>query len=196
MPDKYVSRRELVEKLGIHYQTVYNLVKNNKIETLKVGKISKYNLKKYLEDNKVKIEKEDKRQKICYCRVSSRKQEEDLERQINLMKLKYPDYKIITDIGSGINLKRKGLEELIELAIKGELKEVIVTYKDRLARFGYDLIEMLLIKYSNAKIIVLNKNENETPDEEMVKDILSIMNVYVAKINGMRRSHLLKLKNK
>jgi putative resolvase len=125
--------------------------------------------------------------------VSSRKQSEDLKRQINLMKKNYPNYEIITDIGSGLNLKRKGLEEIIELAIKGEIKVVVITYKDRLARFGYDLIEMILKKYSDAKIIILNKHKEETPNDEMVKDILSIMNVYVAKINGMRRNHLKKL---
>ncbi len=125
--------------------------------------------------------------------MSSRKQSEDLKRQINLMKKNYPNYEIITDIGSGLNLKRKGLEEIIELAIKGEIKVVVITYKDRLARFGYDLIEMILKKYSDAKIIILNKHKEETPNDEMVKDILSIMNVYVAKINGMRRNHLKKL---
>ena len=173
------------------YHTVYNLVKNNKIETIKVGNISKYNLGKYILDNKIEIQKSTKK-KICYCRVSSRKQEGDLERQIEIMKINYPEYEIITDIGSGLNLKRKGLEKIIDMSIKGEIEEVIVTYKDRLARFGYDLIEMILKKYSNAKITIINKNEKQTSDEELVKDIISIMNVYVAKINEMR-SHQLNL---
>lgn len=188
MPDKYVSRRELVEKLGIHYQTVYNLVKKNKIETIKVGSISKYNLGKYLDDNKLSID--NNKRNICYCRVSSQKQSEDLKRQVEIMKEKYPNHEIITDIGSGLNLKREGLKKIIELGISGEIQEVVVTYKDRLARFGYDLIEMLLEKYSEAKIIVMNKNVNETQEEELVRDILSIMNVYVAKINGMRNRHI------
>lgn len=191
MTDNYVSRKELIKVLKIHYHTVYNLVKNNKIETIKVGNISKYNLGKYILDNKIEIQKSTKK-KICYCRVSSRKQEGDLERQIEIMKINYPEYEIITDIGSGLNLKRKGLEKIIDMSIKGEIEEVIVTYKDRLARFGYDLIEMILKKYSNAKITILNKNEKQTSDEELVKDIISIMNVYVAKINGMR-SHQLNL---
>ena len=191
MTDNYVSRKELIKVLKIHYHTVYNLVKNNKIETIKVGNISKYNLGKYILDNKIEIQKSIKK-KICYCRVSSRKQEGDLERQIEIMKINYPEYEIITDIGSGLNLKRKGLEKIIDMSIKGEIEEVIVTYKDRLARFGYDLIEMILKKYSNAKITIINKNEKQTSDEELVKDIISIMNVYVAKINGMR-SHQLNL---
>ena len=188
MSSKYVSRRELIKALNIHYHTVYNLVKNNKIETIKVGKTSKYNLDKYITDNKIIIDKTVKK-RICYCRVSSRKQNSDLERQINLMQLNYPNYEIISDIGSGLNFKRKGLEKIIDMAIKGNIEEVVITYKDRLARFGYDLIEMILNKYSKATITIINQDKYQTKDEELVKDIISIMNVYVAKINGMRKTH-------
>ena len=188
MSNKYVSRRELIKALNIHYHTVYNLVKNNKIETIKVGKTSKYNLDKYITDNKIIIDKTVKK-KICYCRVSSKKQNNDLERQINLMQLNYSNYEIISDIGSGLNFKRKGLEKIIDMAIKGDIEEVVITYKDRLARFGYELIEMILNKYSKAKITIINQDKYQTADEELVKDIISIMNVYVAKINGMRKSH-------
>jgi len=188
MTNNYVSRRELIKTLNIHYHTVYNLVKNNKIETIKVGSISKYNLDKYITDNKIIINNTIKK-KICYCRVSSRKQNSDLERQINLMQSNYPNYEIISDIGSGLNFKRKGLEKIIDMAIKGEIEEVVITYKDRLARFGYDLIEMILNKYSKATITIINQDKYQTKDEELVKDIISIMNVYVAKINGMRKTH-------
>jgi len=72
------------------------------------------------------------------------------------------------------------------MAIEGKVNEVVITYKDRLARFGYDLIEWLIETYSNGKIKIINKKEEETKEEEMVGDILTIMNVYVAKINGIR----------
>ncbi|NBP16244.1 IS607 family transposase, partial [bacterium] len=62
-----------------------------------------------------------------------------------------------------------------------------VAYKDRLSRFGFEMIEWLIEKYSNGKIIVINKTEEKTPTEEITKDIISIMNVYVAKINGLRK---------
>ena len=108
------------------------------------------------------------------------------------MRINYPDYEIITDIGSGLNFKRKGLERIIDMAIKGEIKELVITYKDRLARFGYDLIEMILRKYSNALIKIIYQTEKQTNNEELVKDIISIMNVYVAKINGMRKHSFIK----
>ena len=143
-----------------------------------------YNLDKYLRENNIKTNKE--KINVCYCRVSSKKQQKDLKRQIQLMEKKYPNHIVIKDIGSGLNMDRKGLRKIIDMAIDGILGEVVVTYKDRLARFGYELIEWLIEKYSNGKIIIIHKREEETPEEEITKDIIQIMNVYVAKINGRR----------
>jgi len=126
------------------------------------------------------------RKKICYCRVSSIGQKEDLERQVNYMKEHYPTYEIIKDIGSGLNFKRKGLNKIIKEAISGEIEEIVVAYKDRLSRFGYDLIELLVVEYSKGKITVLNKREINS-QEEIMEDLMQIMNVYVAKINGSRK---------
>ena len=102
------------------------------------------------------------------------------------MKNKYPKYEIISDIGSGINFKRPGLNRIIDYAISGKLMNLVISYKDRLCRIGYDLIENILINYSNTKIIVEN-NKNETSNEKISNDILQIINVYSAKINGMRQ---------
>jgi predicted site-specific integrase-resolvase len=85
----YVPRKKVLETLGIHYQTLYNLVKRKEIESIKIGHVSVYNLDKYIKDNNILI---NNKEKICYCRVSSQKQKEDLERQINLMKKLYPNY--------------------------------------------------------------------------------------------------------
>ena len=74
------------------------------------------------------------------------------------------------------------------MTIEGKIEEIVITYKDRLVRFGYELIEWLIEKYSNGKIKIINKKEEETTEEEITKDILQIMNVYVAKINGRRKN--------
>jgi putative resolvase len=183
--ENYKTRRETLEILGIHYSTLYRLAEKEEIETVKIGERQLYNVSKYLK--KIKVEDLSKKKKICYCRVSSSKQKEDLGRQIKFMEDKFPTYEIIKDIGSGLNLNREGLKKIIDLGIKGEIEEIVVTYKDRLARFGYDLIERIIKEYSNGKIIVINKDEEETPTEELTKDLVSIMNVYVAKINGLRK---------
>ena len=181
---EFVKRGEAIKTLGICYQTLYKMAERKEIDTVKVGENTLYNINKYLREKNV-LHKE--RIKICYCRVSSNKQKEDLERQIKFMKEKFPTHTIIQDIGSGLNYKRKGLQELMEKAINGEIEELVIAYKDRLTRFGYEMIEWLISKYSNGKIIVINKNEEETPVEELTKDIVSIMNVYVAKVNGLRK---------
>ena len=181
---EFVKRGEALKTLGICYQTLYKIAERKEIDTIKVGNNTLYNINKYLREKNV-LYKE--RIKICYCRVSSNKQKEDLKRQIKYMKEKYPTYIIISDIGSGLNYKRKGLKELIEKAINGEIEELIISYKDRLTRFGYELIEQIITKYSNGKITIINKEEEETPIEELTKDVVSIMNVYVAKVNGLRK---------
>ena len=187
--NKYVRRKQVLETLKIHFNTSYNLTKRKEIEYITVGNKNYYNLNDYILKHKLIDNKmlNIKKRNICYCRVSSNKQKKDLERQVEYMKDKYPDYEIIKDIGSGLNYKRKGLLEIIEGSIRGEIGEVVIAYKDRLTRFGYELIEFLIEKYSNGKIIIENASEEQTPQEEIVKDITSIMNVYVAKINGLRK---------
>lgn len=150
-----------------------------------------YNVTKYINENTNKDEKhennnDNNRRKICYCRVSTIGQKDDLDRQIKYMKKKYPEYEIIGEIGSGINFKRKKLQKIIKSAINGEIEEIVIAYKDRLARFGYDLIEMIVKEYSNGKITILN-NVKMSPEGEITKDLLSIINVFSARINGLRK---------
>lgn len=183
MNKNFVSRKKAAEALGVHYHTVYRMAERGEIQTLKIGDRQYYNVNQYLLDNT----SNNKKRRICYCRVSSAKQKGDLKRQKKKLMKMYPGYEILEDIGSGLNFKRKGLREIIDCAIKGELEEVVITYKDRLARIGYELIEYIIESYSGGSITILNKGEEETPNEEMTKDVLAIMNIYVAKINGMRK---------
>lgn len=181
---EYVKRKEVLKTLGISYPTLYRMADKGEIESMKIGGHTLYNLTKYLRNKEIgKKTKE----KICYCRVSSRKQKEDLMRQIEYMKEKYPEHRIISDIGSGLNYNRQGLREIIDKAINGEIEEVVIAYKDRLTRFGYEMIEYMIEKYSGGKIKIINKEEEQTPAEEITKDIVAIMNVYVAKMNGLRK---------
>ena len=181
--DKFVTRREVLKVLGIHYHTLYSLSKRNEIKTIKVGSRTLYNLDEYLRLKGAVSQK----QNICYCRVSSSKQKADLERQIKSMSEQFPNHLIISDIGSSLNFDRKGLVELIDLAVTGKVGQLVIAHKDRLARIGYELIENLITKYSNGTIYIINKSEEETPEEELTKDVITIMNVYVAKVNGLRR---------
>ena len=100
------------------------------------------------------------------------------------MKKKYKKYEIIEDIGSGINFNRRGLKKIIDLSIEGKINKLVVAHKDRLTRFGFELIEDLIKKYSNGTIILDDEKESK---EELVEDVLQILNVYTAKMNGLRK---------
>ena len=181
---EYVKRKEALKMLNISYPTLYKMAENNEIDTIKVREQMMYNVNKYLRENK--IENTNKKN-ICYCRVSSKKQMEDLKRQVAYMERQYPHHRIITDIGSGLNYKRAGLREIMDMAVNGEINELVIAYKDRLTRFGYELIEYQIEKYSGGKIKIINNEEEKTPTEELTEDVITIMNVYVAKINGLRK---------
>ncbi len=132
----------------------------------------------------------DTRKSYCYARVSTSSQKEDLERQLLYFKEHYPDHEIIRDIGSGLNFKRKGFNTLLELAIKGKLKQVVVTHKDRLCRFGFELFERIIKECSNGELLVLHSDQ-KTPNEELCNDLLSIITVFSSRLYGLR-SHSIK----
>lgn len=193
----YLGGTEAAKVLGVHQRTLYLWDANGKIETIRTpGGKRLYNVDKFLKEKsgnvKPSIENEDdlfalERVKIAYARVSSHGQKDDLERQKQFLKKRYPNHILIEDIGSGINLNRRGLNKIIHLAIQGKVEELVVAYKDRLARFGFELIEELIHKYSNGNIKIINSEKKQEPEEELVKDMLQIMNIFVAKMNGLRK---------
>jgi len=187
MNKSFITPKEASRILGVHYQTLYNYERKGLIETIRTpGGKRLYNVEKYLNSNTKNIININQiKKKICYCRVSTYGQKDNLNRQITYMKSTYPNYKIITDIGSGINFKRKGLKKILKLAINNEIEEVVVAHKDRLCRIGYELIEYIISEYSNGKIIIDDDKESSR-EEEVVKDLLEIITVFGARVNGLR----------
>lgn len=128
---------------------------------------------------------------IFYSRVSSSKQRNDLERQQKYLAQECPfelqEYRkaYYHDIASGLNFKRRGLIAVLERVKKGNVHTLVVASKDRLARFGFELIEWICLQYGT-KILVLEHSDN-TPTEELGKDLLSIVQIYCCKWNGQRR---------
>lgn len=121
---------------------------------------------------------------ICYARVSTNKQKEDLERQAYYLQERFPHGEIIKDIGSGLNFKRKGFLSILERCLSGESIEVVVTYRDRIARFGFPLIEWLITR-SKGKIVVLNQVDT-SPTTELVHDLIAIITVFSSRMHGLR----------
>jgi predicted site-specific integrase-resolvase len=128
---------------------------------------------------------------ILYSRVSSSKQKDDLERQKQYLRdnlpNKYPRTNLndISDVGSGLNFKRQGLLQILGLVKEGEVSTIVVASRDRLARFGFELIEWLCKEFGT-ELLVLD-TEDTTPETELGKDLMSIVQVYCCRWNGKRR---------
>lgn len=122
---------------------------------------------------------------VIYARVSSDHQRGDLERQIDDLKSKYPGHKVYRDIGSGLNFKRKGLQALLEHVYAGAVDEVVVAHRDRLCRFGAELLDFIFEK-AGTKLVVCDTSRRATPSSELADDLLSVATVFVARENGLR----------
>jgi len=188
---KYYSSKTVTKILGVTAQTLRNWDREGK---LKPTYVKSNGYRYYSEDSILSYTQERKTKKdlnvVGYARVSSKKQSDDLERQVNKLKTyldsKYSDYEIITDIGSGINYTKPGLKKLIEKINRKEVDLIIVLYKDRLLRFGFELVEYFA-ELNNVKIEVLDKID-KNQDQELVEDLVQIITVFSCKIQGKRKN--------
>ncbi|HKM05302.1 MAG TPA: IS607 family transposase [Lachnospiraceae bacterium] len=132
---------------------------------------------------------------IGYCRVSSQKQKDDLDRQIENVKTymiaKGYSFEVITDIGSGINYNKKGLNQLIDMITNSEVEKIVILYKDRLLRFGFEIIENLCNKYGTTIEII--DNTEKTEDQELVEDLIQIITVFSCRLQGRRANKAKKM---
>ena len=125
---------------------------------------------------------------IGYCRVSSQKQKDDLERQVDNVKTymlaKGYSFEIITDIGSGINYNKKGLNKLLDMVSNNQVDKIVIMYKDRLVRFGYELLENICMKH-NSTIEIIDNTER-TEEQELVEDLIQIITLFSCRLQGKR----------
>ena len=189
---KYYSSKTVTQILGVTAQTLRNWDKEGKLKPAYV----KSNGYRYYSEDSILAYTNDKRKNkkklnvVGYARVSSKKQSDDLERQVNNLKSyldsKYDEYEIITDIGSGINYTKPGLKKLIEKINRKEIDLIVVLYKDRLLRFGFELVEYFA-SLNDVKIEVLDKIDKDQ-DQELVEDLVQIVTVFSCKIQGKRKA--------
>lgn len=126
------------------------------------------------------------KQNFIYARVSTKKQLEDLSRQVEFLRRpEYNDFILVQDIASGINFKRKGLSTILEACLQNNIGEVVIAHKDRLCRFGFDLIHSLVTK-AGGKITILNNSDDKTCEQELADDLLSIIHVFSCRQMGKR----------
>lgn len=152
---------------------------------------------RYYSDEQIKeymgIETVSKRIVIGYARVSSKKQEDDLNKQIENLKTymfaKGYSFEMITDIGSSINYSKNGLTKLLERIHNGEVSKVVVLSKDRLVRFGFELLETVC-KLNDCEIEVVD-NTPKTDEEELITDLVKVVNVFGSELKG-KQSKIIK----
>ena len=186
---KWYTVTEARNLLGVAKDTLRKWSNTGKIRTIRTpGGHRRYDLssigKPSTEAGPKPVPETIQRRRVVYCRVSTPKQKGDLERQKAAMRLAYPDHEIISDIGSGINLRRRGFVSLVDAVCAGAIEQIVVAHRDRLCRFGFDLFEHLCER--NGTRLVVEHHKETTPASDFVDDLLSIVHVFSSRYYGLR----------
>lgn len=166
-------------RLGIHSQTLRKLERERRsphaVPTRTAGNHRRYEI----------VEDEPPGQTLGYARVSCADQKEDLPRQAQTIRDYAKDATIITDTGSGLNCKKAGLTRLIKALLSGTVGELVLTYRDRLLRFGSEIV-FLICRELGIKVTILNDIATKSDDAQFCEDVISIITVFSAKLYGAR----------
>ena len=192
--NKIISIGQAAKLLGVHVQTLRNWEKSGK---LKPDSISPGGTRRYNSDTIMRISgkelpqiEKDDRVTIAYARASSQDQKEELKRQAQVLELYCAEhgykYELITDLGSGMNYYKKGLTALISRILDDGVKRLVLTHKDRLLRFGAELI-FSICEAKGVEVVIINRGEEKASfEEDFAKDVLEIITVFSARLYGSR----------
>lgn len=126
---------------------------------------------------------------VCYARVSSHAQKADLDRQHEMLETycaaKGWRTEVIRDLGSGMNYRKQGLQRLLEMVLRKQMRRLVLTHKDRLLRFGSELV-FALCEIQGIEIVIIHKGEQPSFEEELAQDVLEIITVFSARLYGSR----------
>ena len=193
---EYYKTGELAKMIGKQTRTVQSYCIRGDINSIIIpsGKriISRDEVIKYLRKSNLLYE-DDNKIDLVYARVSTNKQKNrgDLDRQIEYITkeiiTKNPkDLKIFSEVGSGLNDDRKELKKVLNMVMNDEVDRIFILYKDRLTRFGFNYLEQVCNKHNTKIIILLNEIQEESIQEELAEDIISIIHSFSDKLYGMR----------
>ncbi|APM39805.1 IS607 family transposase [Clostridium kluyveri] len=190
---------KFAEKLGVTIQTLRNWDKEGKLSPIKLDS----GHRRYTEEHLLKalnmIRKPLLRKTLIYARVSSNKQKNELKHQLENLKQfciakGYVIDEIFSDIGSALNYNRPEFQKMWDLILSNQVERIIIAYKDRFARFGYDFFETMCKRF-NIEIVIMNKAEEKTYEQEMIEDLMTIVHVFSARLYGSRSYKQKKLIN-
>lgn len=184
--ERLYTLKEAKKLLGVTTRTIQKWDKEGKIRVVRtIGG------RRRIPESEIRriLGLKEERAVVGYARVSSSTQKDDLERQkqaiLSYAKEKeYGEVQILTDIGSGLNEDRKNFLKLLDLVSERKISKVIITYEDRLTRFGFETLRKLFLVFGTT-IEVINEEE-ETPQEELVEDLITIVSHFAGKLYGMR----------
>jgi len=173
------------EMLGVHKATIIRWIRQGKIKAVRIGRefrIPEDEVKRLLKGKLADTA-------VIYARVSSADQKSDLERQVEYLKeycsaKGYSVVDILTDVDSGLNEKRRGLKKLFEYVANGEIDVVVISYKDRLTRFGFRYLE----EFFNSHGVRIEEVFREEPKDlqELIEDLISVVTSFAGRLYGMR----------
>ena len=187
MNDRFVKIGEAAKLVGVNPQTLRRWEEGGIIQPAKrTPKGTRlYSLQELLGVNDLSYPT------IAYARVLSSDQKEDLERQHAVLEAFCNkngwQTEIIRDLGSGMNYNKQGLRRLLELMVRGQMSRLVITHKDRLLRFGAEII-FRLCELKGIEVVIINKGEQPSFEEELTRDVMETMTLFCAKLYG-RRSH-------
>jgi putative resolvase len=190
--DRLISIGELAELKAVSVDTIRRWENEGKIKSVRTnGGHRRYRLADFVEQKLGKT--------LAYARVSSQDQKHDLDRQDAVLsgycQSNGWNYEVIRDLGSGMNYRKKGLNKLLAAILDGDVARLVITHKDRLLRFGSELI-FAVCEYHDIEVIILNKKEDATFEEDLASDVLEIITVFSARLYGSRSNKNKKLLEK
>ena len=193
--DKLVTITEASKILGVCATTLRRWERDGKLVPIRTpGNQRRYSL--HALDPSFADSIESHRVTYAYARVSSHDQKEYLLRQAQLLEIHCASqgwkYEVLTDLGSGMNYHKKGLKKLLAEIIAGRVERLVIAHKDRLLRFGAELI-FAICECKNVEVVIINKGQDTTFEEDLEKDVLEIITVFSARLYGIRSNKSKKL---
>lgn len=187
---RYVSIREAAQALGVSISTLRRWDTEGRLKPTRTPNgHRRYDLHELQGIGRQPTAQATAGKTIAYARVSSHDQKADLERQKQVLELYCAGqgwtYEIISDLGSGMNYRKKGLLRLLDLLISGEISRLVITHKDRLLRFGAELV-FAVCEMKNVEVVIINQGEESSFEEDLAEDVLEIITVFSARLYGSR----------
>jgi putative resolvase len=181
VPERLYTLKEACLLLGLHPRTIQKWDKQGKIRVVRT-----LGGRRRIPESEIRRLQGEKgiRSVIGYARVSSNTQKDDLERQVEYLRQRGVQ-EVITDVGSGLNEKRRGFLRLLDRVLHNEVDKVVILYEDRLTRFGFDTLKKVFEAHGTT-IEVLNQTDAKPPQQELVEDLITIISRFSGKLYGMR----------